>query len=37
MWVDFCRDLGYITDEVYSRWQDEMNIIVGMLHKMREK
>ncbi|MEI7669214.1 MAG: four helix bundle protein [Pseudomonadota bacterium] len=37
MWVDFSFDLNYISDEIYSTWQNELDNIINMLHKMRAK
>jgi len=36
LWLDFCRDLGYITQDIASLWQQEFDSIIKMIHKLRE-
>jgi four helix bundle protein len=35
MWLDFCRDLRYVAQERTSSWQNDCNIIIKMIHKLR--
>ena len=36
IWLQFSLDLGYITRETFSSWDDDCTAIKSMLHKLRK-
>lgn len=37
LWSSYCKDLGYVKDDVISRWQDEYTAISKMLQGLIQR
>jgi four helix bundle protein len=37
IWTDYCRDLDYISTEIWNKWNQEYKEILRMLHSLRIK